>query len=120
MYSNPPIHGAKIIDEILTDVRLLKMWHGELKQMAGRISDMRKSLVRKLGEEGSPHDWSHLTRQIGMFGFTGLTKEQVNRLKEEYHIYMTLDGRISIAGINTANVDTIAKAFHQVTKDSKL
>jgi aspartate aminotransferase len=62
MYSNPPIHGAKLVDEVLGDARLTKMWHNELKEMSARILEMRSSLVQKLTDLGSPHDWSHITR----------------------------------------------------------
>jgi len=88
--------------------------------MANRIRDMRIAMVEGLKKHNSPHDWSHITNQIGMFAFTGLRPEHVNRLREEYHVYLTQDGRISIAGLNTKNVDFVAQCFHAVTKDSKL
>ena len=78
MYSNPPIHGARIVDEVLGDIELTKLWHKELKEMSSRIEDMRKGLVRKLTEAGNPHDWSHIANQIGMFAYTGLTEDHVN------------------------------------------
>jgi aspartate aminotransferase len=120
MYSNPPIHGAKLVDEVLTDVRLTKMWHNELKEMSERIQEMRSSLVRKLAELGSPHDWSHINRQIGMFAYTGLLPNHVEMLREDYHIFMTNDGRISMSGLNTANIDYVAESFHHVTKNEKM
>ena len=76
---------------------------------------MRHGLRNKLTSLGNEHDWSHVTNQIGMFAFTGLNKDQVNQLREEYAIYMTMDGRISIAGLNTKNLDYVAGAFHAVT-----
>jgi len=76
---------------------------------------MRSGLVDKLKHNGSQLDWSHVTSQIGMFAYTGLNTDQVNKLREESHIYMTMDGRISIAGLNTGNLDYIAEAFHKVT-----
>ena len=116
MYSNPPIHGARIVDIVLSDPALTASWHQDLLNMSGRIKEMRSSLVANLASNGSTHDWSHVTSQIGMFAFTGLTPEQVEKLKENYHIYLTSDGRISIAGLNTHNIDYISKAFHEVSK----
>jgi aspartate aminotransferase len=120
MYSNPPVHGARIVDEILSDVELSEMWHKELKDMSSRIQDMRKALTRKLYEAGSPHDWSHITNQIGMFAYTGLTKDMVEKLRDNYHIYMTLDGRVSIPGLNTGNIDYVVDAIHKVTRNGKI
>jgi len=120
MYSNPPIHGARIVDIVLNDPKLTASWHEDLLEMSGRIKDMRASLVSKLKEQGSTHDWSHVTSQIGMFAYTGLSVEQVDKLKNDYHIYMTADGRISIAGLNTHNIDYISEAFHKVSKDQPL
>jgi aspartate aminotransferase, mitochondrial len=117
LYSNPPIHGARIVDVILSDKQLTSEWHDELKVMSGRIAQMRTGIVEKLKERKSVHSWRHITDQIGMFAFTGLNKEMVDQLRTEYAIYMTLDGRISIAGLNTKNLDYVADAFHNVTKD---
>ena len=83
--------------------------------MSSRMAAMRQGLVQKLKDLGNEHDWSHVTSQIGMFAYTGLSKDQVNTLREDHHIYMTMDGRISIAGLNTKNLDRIAAAFHEVT-----
>ena len=83
--------------------------------MAERIGSMRTLLVSKLAEVGSTHDWSHITSQIGMFAFTGMSKEMVETLTGEYSIFMTLDGRISLAGLNDKNVEYVAKAMHAVT-----
>lgn len=120
MYSNPPIHGARIVDIVLNDPALTASWHQDLLDMSGRIKDMRAGLVGKLKEHGSTHDWSHVTSQIGMFAYTGLSTDQVEQLKANYHIYMTSDGRISIAGLNTHNLDYIAEAFHNVSKGGPL
>jgi aspartate/tyrosine/aromatic aminotransferase len=83
--------------------------------MADRILDMRTKLVTKLSEVGSKHDWSHVTGQIGMFAFTGMSKEMCDQLTNEYEIYLTKDGRISIAGLNDQNLEYVAKAIHAVT-----
>lgn len=118
-YSTPPKNGALIVDIILSDPNLRAEWHKELNIMANRINDMRFALYENLKKEGSKLNWDHIIKQIGMFAYTGLTPEQVNILKKEYHIYMTLSGRISVAGLNYGNVEYVAKAFHEVTKFSK-
>jgi aspartate/tyrosine/aromatic aminotransferase len=102
---------------VLSDKGLTEEWHSELKVMSTRMQEMRHGLVDKLKERKSPHNWQHIVDQIGMFAYTGLTKEQVDELREKHAIYMTLDGRISIAGLNTGNLDQVADAFHKVTKD---
>lgn len=84
--------------------------------MADRIITMRERLVAGLKNAGSTRDWSHITEQIGMFCFSGLSAEQVDRLASEFHIYMTRNGRISMAGVTSHNVDYLAKAMHEVTK----
>ena len=115
IYSNPPIHGARIVDIILGDKELTQMWHNDLKHMSGRMAQMRTGLVKALKDLGNEHNWKHVTDQIGMFAYTGLNKDQVNELREKYAIYMTMDGRISIAGLNTGNLAYVADAFHKVT-----
>lgn len=95
------------------------MWHKDLLTMSGRIATMRSSLVEKLKKLDNPHNWKHITDQIGMFAFTGMNKDMVETLKKDYHIYLTTDGRISISGLTTSNIDYVADAFHKVTKDSK-
>ena len=84
--------------------------------MAQRIATMRTKLVDALVNVAkSKHDWSHITRQIGMFAFTGLTTEMCHQLTNEYSIYLTTNGRISIAGLNDSNVEYVANAIHAVT-----
>jgi aspartate aminotransferase len=75
MYSNPPIHGARIVDIILSDPKLTADWHQDLLDMSGRMKVMRSGLVKNLKDLGSQHDWSHVTSQIGMFAYTGLSTE---------------------------------------------
>mmetsp|Transcript_27839 Transcript_27839/g.69787 ORF Transcript_27839/g.69787 Transcript_27839/m.69787 type:complete len:448 (-) Transcript_27839:119-1462(-) len=115
-YSNPPVHGARLVETILGDSELRAQWTRDVQSMAGRIIDMRKALVDKLKALGSTRDWKHITNQIGMFCYTGLTTDQVDALRTDHHVYMTKDGRISIAGITPANVDHLAKSIHAVTK----
>jgi len=116
MYSNPPIYGANVAAAVLTDPALNAQWRVELQAMADRINGMRSALVSELAKAGSTRNWSHITDQIGMFCFTGLSPEQVGKLKDEQHIYMTGDGRISVAGLNSKNVAIVAKAIHEVSK----
>eukprot|EP00802_Teleaulax_amphioxeia_P011965 Tamp_12003.p1 GENE.Tamp_12003~~Tamp_12003.p1 ORF type:complete len:409 (-),score=117.63 Tamp_12003:322-1548(-) len=115
-YSNPPIHGARIVATVLNDPKLNPQWYGECKQMADRIIDMRTALVNGLQKAGSTRNWDHVTSQIGMFCFSGMTPEQVDKLRTEYHIYMTKNGRISMAGVTSKNVEYLANSMHAVTK----
>jgi len=114
--SNPPIHGARIANKILTDEGLKKQWLTDVKTMADRIIGMRTQLKSLLAKEGSTKNWEHITNQIGMFCFTGISPDQVERLTKDYSIYLTKDGRISVAGISSNNVGYLAHALHQVTK----
>ena len=116
-YSNPPKYGAHLVDIVLSSPELTTEWHRELKVMADRISTMRQSLYDNLLKQGSKLNWDHIVKQIGMFAFTGVSKDQVKRLKSEFHVYLTDDGRISISGLNTNNVEYVAKAFHEVTRN---
>jgi len=116
MYSNPPIYGARIVDEILSDDKLRAQWSGECKGMADRIIEMREAMVSELAAAGSTKDWSHVTRQIGMFCFSGLSPDQVDTMVNTHHIYMTKNGRISMAGITSQNIRYIAQAMHEVSK----
>ncbi|KAF8850981.1 mitochondrial putative aspartate aminotransferase [Acephala macrosclerotiorum] len=114
LYSNPPVHGARVASTILNDPALNKQWLGEVKGMADRIITMRALLKKELEALGSKHDWSHITSQIGMFAYTGLTPEQMDKLAKEHSVYATKDGRISVAGITTGNVKRLAAAIHAV------
>ncbi|XP_078431180.1 aspartate aminotransferase 1 [Wolffia australiana] len=116
MYSNPPVHGALLVSTILGDPELKTLWLKEVKGMADRIIGMRTTLRERLEKLGSSISWEHITNQIGMFCFSGMTPEQVDRLTNEFHIYMTRNGRISMAGVTTGNVDYLAGAIHEVTK----
>ncbi|EPX74222.1 aspartate aminotransferase [Schizosaccharomyces octosporus yFS286] len=117
-YSNPPVHGARIASFILKNSDLRAQWAGEVKGMASRIISMRQTLRSILENDlKSKHGWKHITDQIGMFCYTGLKPEQVETLSRDYHIYLTKNGRISIAGINTSNVRYLAEAIHNVTSN---
>jgi len=114
MYSNPPIHGARVAAKILSDPTLHRQWLGEVKEMAERIIKMRALLKDNLETLGSAHDWSHITSQIGMFAYTGLDAEMMDKLAKEHSVYATRDGRISVAGITTDNVGRLAEAIFKV------
>jgi len=116
MYSNPPIHGARIVATVLNDPKLNPQWYAECKGMADRIIEMRVALKAGLEKAGSTRNWDHVISQIGMFCFSGMTPEQVGRMKDEFHIYMTKNGRISMAGVTSKNVDYLAHAMHECTK----
>ncbi|CAN4105073.1 unnamed protein product [Withania somnifera] len=118
MYSNPPVHGALVVSTILGEPNLKNLWLGEVKGMADRIIGMRTALRENLEKLGSSLSWEHITNQIGMFCYSGMTPEQVDRLTKEYHIYMTRNGRISMAGVTTGNVGYLANAIHDVTKSA--
>ncbi|XP_004505477.1 aspartate aminotransferase, mitochondrial isoform X1 [Cicer arietinum] len=118
MYSNPPLHGALVVSTVLGDPELKTLWLKEVKVMADRIIGMRATLRENLENLGSPLPWQHITNQIGMFCYSGMTPEQVDRLTNEFHIYMTRNGRISMAGLNTGNVGYVANAINEVTKSA--
>ncbi|RNE98030.1 putative aspartate aminotransferase, mitochondrial [Trypanosoma conorhini] len=115
MHSNPPLTGARIVSSILSSPELTALWKEELRGMSGRLHHVRRRLVKELQACGSMRDWSHIERQIGMMSYTGLTKEQVEALKRKHHVYMTLNGRAAISGLNSTNVLYVAKAFHDVS-----
>lgn len=113
-YSSPPRHGAAIVNKLLTTPELKKQWLEELKFMADRIGKMRTALRDAVEKLNTPGTWNHITDQIGMFTFTGLNDAQVKQMTEEWHIYLTKDGRISMAGVTTGNVGYVAEAINGV------
>lgn len=114
-YSNPPAHGAALVRTILEDGGLAAQWREELSDMRERINGMRSLLVEKLAEKGAAGDYSFIEQQRGMFSFSGLTKEQVGRLRDEHSIYIVGSGRINVAGITPSNVDRLCAAIAEVT-----
>jgi len=116
IYSNPPMNGARIAATILNTPELRALWLEEVHDMANRIIKMREMLVSGLTKEGSSKNWQHVIDQIGMFCFTGLKPEQVERMTKEFSVYFTKDGRISMAGVTSGNVGYLAQAIHAVTK----
>ena len=139
MYSNPPRHGARLVSTILEDPKMTAEFIEQCRGMADRINTMRTSLRTALADVGSTKNWDHITKQIGMFAYSGLTKDQVMEMREKHHVYCTADGRISMAvstqciqcqsnvnssflhdpmqqGVTSGNVDYIANAIHDVSK----
>lgn len=116
LYSNPPRHGARIAAEVMTDKDLRAEWLQDVKGMADRIITMRTQLKEGLAKNGSTRNWQHITDQIGMFCFTGMTPSQVEAITKDFSVYLTKDGRISMAGISSKNVEYLAEAMHAVTK----
>ena len=116
--SNPPVHGARIAAEVVGDEELFGQWKAEMKQMADRIRSVRGLLQSELEKASDAKDWSFVTRQIGMFSFTGLTPAQVERMTAEHHVYMTKDGRISLAGLSAAKAPYLAAAIADCVKNA--
>ncbi len=108
--------GARLVSTILSTPELKEQWLSEVKLMADRIIDMREKLYNKLVELNTPGEWGHIKSQIGMFSFTGLKPEQVDALAQKAHIYLTRDGRISMAGLNDSNVEYFAESMSKVVK----
>ncbi|KAE9445401.1 hypothetical protein C3L33_22702, partial [Rhododendron williamsianum] len=119
MYSNPPVHGARVVANIVGSTALFNEWKEEMEMMAGRIKSVRQKLFDSLsGKDKSGKDWSFILKQIGMFSFTGLNTAQSDNMTNKWHVYMTKDGRISLAGLSSAKceylADAIIDSFHNV------
>ncbi len=114
IYSNPPAHGAAVVTYILNDDALRTEWEQEVQEMRARIQEMRTLFVTTLKEQGVDADFSFIERQNGMFSFSGLSKEQVNRLKDEFAIYIVGSGRISVAGMTKDNMLPLCKGIAAV------
>ncbi len=114
-YSNPPTHGAQIVATVLTTPALRSMWEEELAGMRVRIKEMRSLLQSKLVAAGTKQDVSFITRQKGMFSYTGLAKPQMERLRNEFGVYGVDSGRICVAALNHGNIDAVVKAIGLVS-----
>ena len=110
-YSNPPAHGGLIVSTVLGDPELRAMWESELAEMRGRINGMRELFVDTMKKKAPGADFSFITRQKGMFSFSGLTKDQVGALRERHGIYIVGSGRINVAGITPDNVEMLCDAI---------
>jgi aromatic-amino-acid transaminase len=115
-YSNPPSHGSQIAATILGSPELKALWEKELGEMRERIKLMRKALVDGMHKRVPAADWSFILKQRGMFSYSGLTKDQVRRLREKYSIYTIDTGRICVAALTTKNVDYVADAIADVIR----
>jgi aromatic-amino-acid transaminase len=113
-YSNPPTHGGQIVATVLDSAQLRSLWERELGGMRERIKEMRKKLVEQIHARAPGADFSFVLKQRGMFSYSGLTKEQVRRLRAEFSIYAIDTGRICVAALNTKNVDYVADAIAKV------
>ena len=110
-YSNPPTHGGQAVAAVLTTPELRALWEKELGEMRERIKTVRRQLVEKIRGIRSDFDFSFVARQRGLFSYSGLTKEQVRRLREEYSLYAIDSGRICVPAINSRNIDYVARGI---------
>ena len=113
-YSNPPIHGGAVVAAVLGNPELRAQWEQELAEMRVRIKAMRQKLVDGLKAAGVAQDMSFITNQIGMFSYSGLTKDQMVRLRSEFGVYGTDTGRMCVAALNSKNIDYVCQAIAKV------
>jgi aromatic-amino-acid transaminase len=113
-YSNPPTHGGRVAATVLTTPELRSLWEQELGRMRERIREMRRELVKKLRDRVPAADFSFIERQRGMFSYSGLSREQVVRLREEFAVYAIESGRICVAALNSKNIDYCADGIARV------
>lgn len=111
-YSNPPIYGAMLVSKVLNTPELYKLWDDELKGMRERIKAMRNLMVEQLA--GAKQDFSFIAKQCGMFSYSGLTADQVDKLRNDYGIYAVATGRICVAALNNTNINTVTDAILKV------
>jgi aromatic-amino-acid transaminase len=113
-YSSPPIHGGQIVAQVLTDPALRTLWEGELGAMRERILAMRQALHRVVSAKVPGRNFDYFLTQRGMFSYTGLSPQQVDRLREEFAVYLVRSGRMCVAGLNSGNVEATAQAMAAV------
>jgi aromatic-amino-acid transaminase len=113
-YSNPPIHGGAVVAAVLNNPELRAQWESELAEMRVRIKAMRQKLVDSLKSAGVQQDMSFITTQIGMFSYSGLTKDQMVRLRTEFGVYGTDTGRMCVAALNSKNIDYVCASIAKV------
>ncbi|HAS0853067.1 aromatic amino acid transaminase [Enterobacter cloacae complex sp. ECL405] len=114
IYSSPPNFGAQVVATVLGDEQLKASWLAEVEAMRKRILSMRQELVNVLKEAVPGHNFDYLLKQRGMFSYTGLSAAQVDRLREEFGVYLIASGRMCVAGLNASNVHRVAQAFAAV------
>jgi aromatic-amino-acid transaminase len=115
-YSSPPLHGGRITAAVMNDAGLYAQWVGEVAEMRERIKAMRQKLYDVLCAKVPGRDFSYFLTQRGMFSYTGLTPQQVDRLREEFAVYLVGSGRMCVAGLNNRNVDYVASSMAAVLK----
>jgi aromatic-amino-acid transaminase len=115
-YSNPPAHGGAIVTTIFGSAELTALWHEELDAMRSRINRLRREFVETLKPHGLDERFAHVADQRGMFSYTGLNREQVEALREEYSIYMVGSGRANVAGLSQSNLEYVCNAIAAVVK----
>jgi len=115
-YSSPARNGALLVAHVLGDDKLAAQWRGEVEEMRVRVRDMRVKLASQLKSAVPDQDFSFLLRQHGMFGYTGLSSAQVDRLREEFGVYAVGTGRICVAGLNDSNVARVAEPMAEVLR----
>ncbi|XQE65822.1 amino acid aminotransferase [Pseudomonas sp. P3C3] len=116
LWSTPPAHGAAVVAEILGDAELKALWAAEVDAMRRRVADLRTGLVEALRPHGLAERFAHIAAQRGMFSYTGLTPEQVQRLRDELSVYLVSSGRASMAGMSEARLDYLAEAIARVCR----
>jgi len=114
MYSMPPDHGAAIVEIILNNPALRTEWDAELTRMRNRINDLRAQLVSKINKIGISEDFSFIQKEKGMFSFLGVNVEQVQKLVNDYSIYLVNSSRINVAGINDDNLEYLVTSLAEV------
>lgn len=117
IYTSPPSHGGHVVDIIMNDAALYDQWVSEVCTMRDRIRSMRSELRSRLEASLPDHDFGYLTRQKGMFSFTGLSSAQLERLQSDFGLYMVMNSRVCMAGLNSSNIDYVAQSIAQVLKD---
>lgn len=117
IYTSPPSHGGHVVDIVMNDDKLHEQWVSEVYGMRDRIKAMRLKLKSVLEAKLPEQNFDYITRQNGMFSFTGLTPEQIERLQSEFGVYLVSNSRMCMAGLNTHNIDYVANAMVEVLKD---
>lgn len=114
LYSNPPAHGAQVVAAVLSNPEWRAQWEAEVANMRERIRAMRKAVTEQLAHHAPQYDASYWLEQNGMFSYTGLSSEQVDRLRDEFGIYLLASGRVCVPGLNNQNVSYFAQSLAQV------
>jgi len=114
IYSMPPAHGALLVSLVLSDDQLRAEWQTELEAVRLRIQSMRNLLADSINNNSAGLDFSHIKQQRGMFSFLGISADQLQRLRDEYAIYIVNSTRINLAGINSTNIDYLSESILRV------